>query len=65
MSDGDSLLKEVQAVKTLLMMQALAMGYNQKQLAAALGVSEASVSRMLPTGLSKQAAKARPRRERE
>ena len=52
--NGDSLVNEMREIKALLMLQCLAMGFKQKQLAAALGVSEATLSRMLPKGISKE-----------
>jgi transcriptional regulator len=52
-NETSSLLEEMQAVKKLLMLQLLAMGYKQKHIAAALGTSEATLSRMLPKGISK------------
>jgi DNA-binding Xre family transcriptional regulator len=36
-----------------MMLQVMAMEYKQKQLAAALGVSEATLSRMMPKGFAK------------
>jgi DNA-binding transcriptional regulator LsrR (DeoR family) len=52
--DGvDPLLQEMQEIKKLLILQLLAIGYQQKHLAAALGVSDATLSRMLPKGLPK------------
>lgn len=57
--DAKALLGEMQAVKKLLMLQLLAVGYRQKQIAATLGVSEATLSRMLPKGLSKDLSKSR------
>lgn len=59
-SDVKALLGEMQAVKKLLMLQLLAMGCKQRHLAAALDVSEATLSRMLPKGLSKDLPKGRP-----
>jgi predicted XRE-type DNA-binding protein len=57
-SDGlKALIAELQSVKMLLMLQALAMGYKQKHLASVLGVSEATVSRMMPRGFSKELAR--------
>lgn len=50
---GGTLVQEMQAVKKLLILQALAMGYQQNHIAAALGVSDATLSRMLPKGLPK------------
>ena len=49
------LLQEVQWIRKLLMLQALAVGYKQKHLAAALGVSEPTMSRMMPKGFVKSA----------
>jgi FixJ family two-component response regulator len=56
MSDASmkEFLQEMQWVRKLLMLQAVAAGYKQKQLAAALGVSEATMSRMMPKGFSKE-----------
>jgi hypothetical protein len=46
----ENLIHELKDVKKLLMLQLLAVGYKQKHLAAALCVSEATLSRMLPKG---------------
>src|SRR5712691_10121594 len=54
-----TLLQEMQWVRKLLMLQTLAAGYKQKHLAAALGVSSATMSRMMPKGIAKQTATAR------
>jgi DNA-binding transcriptional regulator YdaS (Cro superfamily) len=51
------LLQEVQWVRKILILQALAVGYKQKHLAAALGVSEATVSRMFPKEVSAAGAR--------
>lgn len=56
-SSPDELLQEMQAVKKLLMLQVLASGYQQQHLAKLLGVSEATLSRMLPKGSTKKASK--------
>lgn len=56
-SDIDSLMEEMLAVKMLLILQALAIGCQQKHVAAALGVSEATLSRMFPKGFAKEVAK--------
>jgi hypothetical protein len=50
---SEPLLHEMQEIKKLLILQLLATGYQQKHLAAALNVSEATLSRMLPKGLPK------------
>jgi DNA-binding transcriptional regulator LsrR (DeoR family) len=52
--DTNALIREMQATKMLLLLLALAAGYKQKHLAAVLGVSEATLSRMLPKGFSKE-----------
>jgi transposase len=46
-----ALIQETQWVRKLLMLQVLAAGYKQKHIAAALGVSEATMGRMMPKGL--------------
>jgi predicted transcriptional regulator len=56
--DSKALLEEMQAIKKLLILQLLSHGYKQKHVAGALGVSEATLSRMLPKGLPKDASKA-------
>lgn len=45
------LIQETQWVRKLLTLLALASGYKQKHIAAALGVSEATMSRMMPKDL--------------
>ncbi len=45
------LLQETQWVRKLLMLQVLAAGFKQKHIASALGVSPATMSRMMPKGL--------------
>jgi DNA-binding transcriptional regulator LsrR (DeoR family) len=52
--DVKTLLQEMEWVRKLLMLQTLGAGYKQKHLAATLGVSEATVSRMMPKGLPKE-----------
>jgi DNA-binding NarL/FixJ family response regulator len=53
---------ELHDVKMLLILQALASGCQQKHIAAALGVSDATVSGMLPKGFAKEIAKIAERR---
>jgi DNA-binding transcriptional regulator LsrR (DeoR family) len=53
--DAKTLIKEMRDVKMLLILQMLNSGVRQRQLATALGVSEATMSRMLPKGLGKGA----------
>jgi DNA-binding transcriptional regulator YdaS (Cro superfamily) len=58
----DSVADDIRAVKMLLIMQALALGCQQKHVAAALGVSDATLSRMFPKGFAKEIAKIADRR---
>jgi DNA-binding transcriptional regulator YdaS (Cro superfamily) len=60
--DLKSLIGEIQLVKNLLIIQALAVGCKQKHIAAALGVSDATLSRMFPKGVTKEIAKIAERR---
>ena len=61
-NNGNSLADELRAVKMLLILQALALGCPQKHITAMLGVSEATLSRMLPKGFGKEIAKIVDRR---
>jgi len=56
-TSNDPLTEEVRSVKMLLILQALALGCQQKHVAAALGVSDATLSRMFPKGFLKEIAK--------
>ncbi|WP_407176728.1 hypothetical protein [Bradyrhizobium sp. STM 3562] len=58
----NELLEEMRAVKSLLILQAMALGCQQKHVAAALGVSDATLSRMFPKGFGKEIAKIAERR---
>lgn len=58
----ESLADELRSVKMLLILQAMALGCQQKHVAAALGVSEATLSRMFPKGFAKEMAKIAERR---
>ncbi len=62
MENDNSLADELRAVKMLLILQALASGCQQKHIAAALGVSDATLSRMFPKGFAKEVAKIADRR---
>jgi DNA-binding NarL/FixJ family response regulator len=53
-NDMKSLLQETQWVRKLLVLQLLLSGCKQKQIAAALGVSNATMSRMVPKGFAKE-----------
>lgn len=54
MSDEDAkvLIGEMRSVKMLLILQLVTAGASQRQIALMLGVSDATVSRMIPKGLS-------------
>lgn len=51
---ANTLIAEVRSLKMLLMLQLLSSGCKQKHLAAVLGVSEPTLSRMLPKGIAKE-----------
>ena len=55
--DANDLLNEMRAVKMLLILQLLRQGVKQGQIALMLGMSEASMSRMLPKGIAKSVQK--------
>lgn len=55
--EENELLDEMRAVKRLLILQLLRQGVKQAQIAAMLGISESTMSRMLPKGLGKGMAK--------
>lgn len=55
--EEDTLLTEVRAVKMLLILDLLRKGVKQGQIALMLGVSEASMSRMLPKGIARSVQK--------
>lgn len=60
-SNGE-LVEGVRAVKMMLILNALALGCQQKHVAAALGVSDATLSRMFPKGFAKEISKIANRR---
>lgn len=51
----EALLAELTAVKRLLMFGLIRSGVTQRQLAAALGTSQSTISRMLPESSGKKA----------
>ena len=55
--DNDDLSGELHAIKMLLILQLLRQGVKQNQIAAILGISDATMSRMLPKGISKTVLK--------
>lgn len=56
-TNSNEVLEELRAVKMMLILNALAQGCQQKHVAAALGVSDATLSRMFPKGFAKEIAK--------
>lgn len=60
MSDAglDKVSEEIIAIKKLLILQLLDRGFSQRQLALALGIGQATVSRMFPTGVLKKRGRA-------
>ena len=57
LEDIEKLVGEIRALKMLAILQLLRQGVKQGQIAATLGISEAKMSRMLPTGISKSLLK--------
>lgn len=55
--EKDDLADELRALKMLMILQLLRQGVKQGQIAAMLGISEATMSRMLPKGIAKSVAK--------
>lgn len=64
-TETESLADELRSVKMLLILQTMALGCQQKHVAAALGVSDATLSRMFPKGFAKEIAKIAGRRGAE
>ena len=62
-NSGNEVVEELRSLKMLLILQAMATGCQQKHIAAALGVSEATLSRMFPKGFVKEIAKIADRQE--
>lgn len=56
-NEAEDLLGELRALKMLAILQLLRQGVKQGQIAAVLGVSEATMSRMLPKGIAKSLSK--------
>jgi len=54
--NGDA-LGELRALKMLMILQLLRQGVKQGQIAAMLGISEPTMSRMLPKGIAKSVTK--------
>lgn len=47
---ADKIISELDALKKLMVLQLLDKGYSQNQIALTLGVGQATVSRMFPSG---------------
>lgn len=60
-----SVAAELRDIKMLLVLQSLALGCHQKHVATALGVSDATLSRMFPKGFTRDLAKVAARRATE
>jgi DNA-binding transcriptional regulator LsrR (DeoR family) len=56
----EALAGDIRAIKMLMILQLLRSGVRQSQIAALLGVSEATMSRMLPKGISKGVSQSAP-----
>lgn len=50
----DSIAKNIEAIKRLMIFQLLEKGLSQGRIAEALGVNQSTISRMLPKGPSKK-----------
>lgn len=55
--ETDSVLEELRALKMLMILQLLRQGVRQGQIATILGVSEPTMSRMLPKGIANSVSK--------
>ncbi|MGE4527246.1 MAG: hypothetical protein AB7D00_02665 [Rhodospirillaceae bacterium] len=55
--ETNDVMGELRSLKMLMILQLLHQGIKQGQIAAILGISEATMSRMLPKGIAKSVAK--------
>ena len=55
--EGEDQTADIRAIKMLTILQLLRSGVKQAQIAAMLGISEATMSRMLPKGIAKSVSK--------
>ncbi|MCC6736700.1 MAG: helix-turn-helix domain-containing protein [Bauldia sp.] len=53
-SQNKEMLDELRFIRKLLILQLLGQGVKQRQIAAMLGLSEATVSRMIPRGVTRE-----------
>jgi predicted transcriptional regulator len=56
-NEGEDLAADIRAIKMLMILQLLRSGVRQSQVAAMLGISDATMSRMLPKGITKSLTK--------
>jgi DNA-binding transcriptional regulator LsrR (DeoR family) len=56
-NEGEGLAADIRAIKMLMILQLLRSGVRQSQISATLGISEATMSRMLPKGIAKSISK--------
>lgn len=56
-NESEGLAADIRAIKMLMILQLLRSGVRQSQIAGMLGISEATMSRMLPKGISKSVSK--------
>jgi DNA-binding transcriptional regulator LsrR (DeoR family) len=56
-NESEGLAADIRAIKMLMILQLLRSGVRQSQIAVMLGISEATMSRMLPKGISKSLSK--------
>ena len=52
-SDVQKIVNELEALKKLTILQLLDKGYSQNQIALTLGIGQATVNRMFPSGVLK------------
>ena len=55
--EADEVLSELREIKMLMILQLLRQGVKQNLIASMLGISESTMSRMLPKGIAKSLAK--------
>jgi predicted transcriptional regulator len=56
-NEGEGLAADIRAIKMLMILQLLRSGVRQSQIAAMLGIGEATMSRMLPKGITKSVSR--------
>ena len=53
-AQAETMIENLEAIKKLLVLQALDSGHTQHQVATALGIGRSSVSKMFPGGVPKK-----------